>query len=560
MKRLVFSILLILLVGVGCAPGGASCIPSIPAVNSFEASPSSISAGQSSTLSWKVAGATMVNIDQGIGNVALTGSREVMPSATTVYTLTATNALGVGTTATAQVIVSGTPSPPTPPSPPAGLPVVNSFTANPPSITAGNWATLSWNVSNATSVTIDQGIGAVVSSGNTSVSPVATTTYTLTATNAAGSTPAMTQVIVSGAPPAAGLPVVNYFTASPPVISAGSSTILGWSVSNATSVTIDHGVGAVGSVGTTTVSPPTSTNYTLTASNASGWYSLTISVLVSGAPPPPAGTPDLVITSINRVETAEGYKINYTIKNQGTVAAGASTAKLYANDVYKASDSVGSLAAGASETKQFTGWVFNPTMPHIKVVADANTAVIESDETNNEKLVNYAIQIRYDFVDNAGAASILWRSGLPATNLSFGGGGGTDGSASYQSVTMEDGTSYGKVLATHPKWVDDGYIYGYYPISHLVKPGDHFVGRVGIIKGGSAGNVRFEVTYREVGSIAPETLLVSQVDTYDGNLKTIDVTLPSGSFGKQLNFYLRVRANGSSAQDWAAWVEARLIR
>ncbi len=75
-----------------------------------------------------------------------------------------------------------------------------------------------------------------------------------------------------------------------------------------------------------------------------------------------------------------------------------------------------------------------------------------------------------------------------------------------------------------------------------------------------AGNVRFEVTYREVGSIAPETLLTSLVDSYDGNLKTIDVALPSGSFGKQLNFYLRVRANGSSAQDWAAWVEARLLR
>ena len=56
-------------------------------------------------------------------------------------------------------------------------------------------------------------------------------------------------------------------------------------MSNATSVTIDPGVGTVGSVGTATVSPATSTNYILTAANAAGWYSLTIGVLVTGGGP-----------------------------------------------------------------------------------------------------------------------------------------------------------------------------------------------------------------------------------------------------------------------------------
>jgi hypothetical protein len=77
-------------------------------------------------------------------------------------------------------------------------------------------------VSNATSVTIDPGLGTFASSGDTIVLPAATTTYILTAANAAGSTTAMTQVIVSGAPsPLGGLPVIDYFTADPPVISAG---------------------------------------------------------------------------------------------------------------------------------------------------------------------------------------------------------------------------------------------------------------------------------------------------------------------------------------------------
>ena len=200
MKKLIPLFLLVLVVAfaAGCDLAGITITPSTqpPAISSFGASPPTIAAGESSTLSWSIAGATMVSIDQGIGNVALSGSRVVMPSATTIYTLTATNAAGISTTATAQVIVTGAPSQPTP----AGLPVVNSFTASPPSIIVGELATLSWNVSNATSVTIDHGVGTFASSGNTLVSPAATTTYILTATNAAGSTTEMAQVIVSGAP------------------------------------------------------------------------------------------------------------------------------------------------------------------------------------------------------------------------------------------------------------------------------------------------------------------------------------------------------------------------
>ena len=183
MKKLIPLLLLLVVFAAGCDLTGLTVTTSsqAPVISSFDVDTSTIAAGESSTLSWSVVGATTVSIDQGIGNVALAGRRAVMPSATTVYTLTATNAAGVSATATAQVIVSGAPSPS------VALPVVNSFTASPSSITVGSSATLSWNVSNATSVTIDQGVGAVGSSGTTSVSPAATTTYTLTATNAAGS-------------------------------------------------------------------------------------------------------------------------------------------------------------------------------------------------------------------------------------------------------------------------------------------------------------------------------------------------------------------------------------
>lgn len=228
MKKLIPLFLLVMLVA-GCikfaAPGGTAS----PIINSFDARPPSISAGESSTLSWNVAGATAVSIDQGIGNVALTGTRAVVPNATTTYTLTATNASGI-VTATAQVVLlspavpaptppAPEPAPPAPPAPPpvlppAVLPAVSYFTANPAVIPAGNLSTLSWSVSNATSVSIDPGIGPVGSVGTAPVSPAITTTYILTATNAAGWNNAIVNVVVTGAapPPPPAAPVEHTVT------------------------------------------------------------------------------------------------------------------------------------------------------------------------------------------------------------------------------------------------------------------------------------------------------------------------------------------------------------
>jgi hypothetical protein len=81
-----------------------------PVINSFNASPGSIGSGGSATLSWDVPNAATVSINQQIGNVSLSGNRVVFPTATTTYTLTATNAVGT-VTATAQITVSSGPVP-----------------------------------------------------------------------------------------------------------------------------------------------------------------------------------------------------------------------------------------------------------------------------------------------------------------------------------------------------------------------------------------------------------------------------------------------------------------
>ena len=159
-------------------------VVSPPTISSFTASPSSVTSGGASTLAWNVIGATSLSINQGVGTV--TGSSSVVhPAATTTYTLTATNS-GGSSTASATVTVTA-----------AALPVISSFTASPSSVSSGGASTLAWSVSGATSLSIDQGVG-TVSGTSVVVHPAATTTYTLTATNAAGSRTATAAVTVTG--------------------------------------------------------------------------------------------------------------------------------------------------------------------------------------------------------------------------------------------------------------------------------------------------------------------------------------------------------------------------
>jgi hypothetical protein len=65
-------------------------------------------------------------------------------------------------------------------------------------------------------------------------------------------------------------PVVNSFSASKTSIETGETAILNWTISNAVSVTISPGVGTVGSSGSTSVTPTSTTVYTLTAKGKSG--------------------------------------------------------------------------------------------------------------------------------------------------------------------------------------------------------------------------------------------------------------------------------------------------
>ena len=243
-----------------------------PTVASFVANPPTINAGQSSTLSWQVSNADSVSIST-LGSVGLTGSHAVSPTTTTTYVLTATKG-SVSVTATATVTVDGTGG---------GLPVIANFAANPASIASGQSSTLSWATQNATTVTITS-LGTVVAAGSQNVSPTMTTTYTLTATNAAGSVTAQTTVTVTGS---GGALAITNFTATPPSITAGASSVLACAATGATSVAINGAV-TQGTTATSTVSPTQTTTYTCVATGPNNQtVSRQVTVTVTGAAGPP---------------------------------------------------------------------------------------------------------------------------------------------------------------------------------------------------------------------------------------------------------------------------------
>jgi len=192
-------------------------------------------------------------------------------------------------------------------------PVINSFKVDPGSISPGGYTILSWDISGATSASIDQEIGNVALNGTMAIAPAKTTTYILTAQNATGTTNARARVLVSAPPlPTDGLPKINLFSANPLAIPAGAVSTLTWSVADAIQVSINPIIGNAGLNGSTNVSPNFTTLYTLVAWNGAGASQATVKVVVQGqpgpAPPPqPPAQPQQHTVTLKALVNESGY-------------------------------------------------------------------------------------------------------------------------------------------------------------------------------------------------------------------------------------------------------------
>jgi hypothetical protein len=271
----------------------------------FNANPSTIRAGQSSVIEWRVLDAETVEIS-GIGRVdPRSGTVTVAPTQTTQYRLTARNRVSEKNET---IVIT------------VERPQVSflACTVQPMNIISGESATIIWATQNAERVSISGGIGTVEPSGNRVVTPTSTTSYTLTASNASGEVTCNVTVQVTPGQ----MPRILQFTASPMSIISGQASTLLWAVENATEVSISPAIGRVDQVGTREVRPTENTTYTLTARNRFGEVTATANVAVTG-PPPPAQNPTLTACAANpsTITTAGApVTISFTVTNATTLS------------------------------------------------------------------------------------------------------------------------------------------------------------------------------------------------------------------------------------------------
>jgi hypothetical protein len=158
--------------------------PSSGVTSSLTANPTSITTGQSSTLTWSsTSSSSCTGTNFSTGN-ATSGSVAVSPTATTTYNVTCTGTSGSASASATVTVTAG---------------VTTSLTANPNSIGSGQSSTLTWSSTNAASCTGINFSTGNATSGSATVSPAATTTYSISCTGAAGTASASATVtVVSG--------------------------------------------------------------------------------------------------------------------------------------------------------------------------------------------------------------------------------------------------------------------------------------------------------------------------------------------------------------------------
>ena len=321
----------------GTSDAGQSAATGKPVISAFNATPGSITTGETSTLGWTVNSADTVSIDRGIGNVAMSGSRTISPASSTVYILTATNASG-SVTASTQVIVSPvSPSSPSPSQSPTPSPSASTTTGMPDLIIED------------------------ITYADNKVS------YTIKNQGDGDAGAFIAELLLDGV-------LVGKYLIKP--LAAGASKYVEFGFVYSCSSPSDTLVARVDTGGYVAESDETNNELVET------WDCATIKVKVP--------LPDLVILDIwKQPESVTEYFICYRIKNQGAGTAGPSTTALFfypcVDPCKPAVQNFGELAPGQEAIGRFmmyTGMFIGTT---VGIEADYEDAVAESDDTNNTR-------------------------------------------------------------------------------------------------------------------------------------------------------------------------------
>lgn len=252
-------------------------IPVAPTLTSFTASPSQLTSGFPSDVTWNWTYGTLpfpeptCTISNGVGAVTRGAMTSVNVTTVTTFTLTCTNSAG---TATRPVVVSVPPV----------APNLATFVANPMVTQIGVATNVAWSWTYTSPpapdpiCSISPTVGTVTNGQTTSVNQSVSQSYTLTCMNAAGT---RTRSLFLSA---ATTPVIATFTANPMSMTTGvaTSVTFAWTFTGTPSPTptcsINNAIGTITSGSTRVVTLTATTPYTLTCTNTGGSGTSTVTL------------------------------------------------------------------------------------------------------------------------------------------------------------------------------------------------------------------------------------------------------------------------------------------
>ncbi len=367
----------------GCISNNTLSLNVTPAVTVTPvASPSVICSGNSSTLS--ATGATSYTWNPG----ALTGSSvTVNPTVTTTYSVTGVNGLGCTNTRTISVATST---------------ISINASSNPTILCSSSTATLT--ATGASTYTWNPG---TLTGASVTVTPASTTIYTVTGTNSVGCTATQTLSLGVGATPTIGV------SASSTVCEGTTSTL---TATGGTSYTWNPGALTGSSV---SVSPSTTTIYTVTGANASGCSSSnTVEITVNPTPIITASS-DPVILCGGQTATLSASGANTYTWNPGAMTGSTLTVSPMVTTVYTvtATSSLGCIGSGTVNLKVSP----NPTLTTLaspSVICSGNSSTLTANGaasytwnpgalTGSSITVNPTVTTTYSVSGNNGLGCIV---------------------------------------------------------------------------------------------------------------------------------------------------------
>jgi len=339
--------------------------------------------------------------------------------------------------------------------------------------------------------------------------------------------------LVGPAPAQDEYPTVVSFNADRNLIYEGENATLVWVVTNSTNVTIKPDIGEVVLNGSVEITPKKNSTYFLNATDGENSSTATVTINVIKKPP------ELLYFKADKtkIKRGENLTLYWNVSNASDIFVTPEPGRVELNSsavlTPRDTTTYSILATNAG------GAATGPAVPRITVDVSP---------------------ILYEFIPNAKKASWYYNDGNKAESIDFG-GSDTDkrGSASLMNnVRLCDDSIVQEVLWTHPSWINNGWIMGEYDLKdYVVQEDDHIYGKVAFKKGASWGDVIFELIL--VPEMENATVISETHATCSDGIKTFDIYLNRYA-GKKVDIALATLTDGDADQDWAVWLDLKLIR